>query len=352
MKTFNNKLKTLEFLIPSYKRPQTLIQAVESVAKQIEELKLSERVKITVVDDCSPNITGLEILESISQFRHFVTFTKNDVNKGMSLNIRDMVANSSASFCSVLTDDDRLQPNSLKQIIETIDNLNNGKNSPVIGSFFVPRYSYLEDQSLGCIVCDPFEKNTIIKPSPMSSIQYLDNGFILTGLFFRPKLINFQLWNENIENSFFPVIYFADLLLNYECLFIKENWFVHTVLNECHWDSWGKTEQGRSSRLYKDYMEAVTLSSQIALSRASNILQRIYLRKQEFLQYINHMFIVLSQLDHEHRIVGDLTSSQWPYNLALIYFYDVHPIQSGLAVLFYRLKQVIKLLVKPPVNSI
>ncbi|NTW20492.1 MAG: glycosyltransferase family 2 protein, partial [Nostocales cyanobacterium W4_Combined_metabat2_030] len=208
-------MKTLEFLIPSYKRPQTVIQAVESVAKQIEELKLGERVKITIVDDCSPNLDIDEIINAIYSFSNFVSFRQNDVNKGMSLNIRDMVANSNADFCTILTDDDRLQPKSLEQIIKTIDSLDNEYRDFTVSSFFVPRYSYLEDQSLFCIVCNPFNEDTIIKTSPLNSLKYLHNGFILTGLFFRTKLINFQLWDENIENSFFPVIYFADLLLNY-----------------------------------------------------------------------------------------------------------------------------------------
>jgi glycosyltransferase involved in cell wall biosynthesis len=308
--------KTLEFLIPSYKRPDTVIKAIQSVAFQVEELELSDRVQITVVDDCSPNITELEMLEAISQFRHFVIFTKNDTNKGMSLNIRDMVANSSSTFCTVLTDDDRLQPNSLGEMIQTLDELNGD-----IGSFFVPRYCYTEDQSsIRWIGCDAFDKDTIIKPSPLSSLQYLYNGFVLTGLFFNPKLINFKLWDENIENGFFPVIYFADLLMNYECLFINRNWFVHTILNECHWDSWGATEQARISRLYKDYMRAVTISAQIALSRASNLSYTASLLKAEALCYQKHMEGIFPHLAKEGRTLDLITSSRTAYRLAVVAF--------------------------------
>jgi glycosyltransferase involved in cell wall biosynthesis len=313
-----NKLTTLEFLIPSYKRPHTVIQAVESVAKQIEELKLSERVKITIVDDCSPNLDVDEIINAIYAFSSFVSFKQNDVNKGMSLNIRDMVANSNADFCTILTDDDRLQPNSLEQIIKTLDSLDELKNNNVVGSFFVPRYSYLEDLSLHCIVCNPFVKNTLITPSPTNSIKYLYNGFILTGLFFQPKLINFQLWDDNIENSFFPVIYFADLLLNYNCLYVNENWFIHTVLNECHWDSWGNTEQKRLSRLYKDYMQAISISSEKSLSKTSGILSIVSVLIEEFRCYVDQIKSTLPQLSQENRNVNELTDSRIIYKLAYI----------------------------------
>ena len=320
MKTSNNKLTTLEFLIPSYKRPHTVIQAVESVAKQIEELKLSERVKITIVDDCSPNLDVDEIINAIYSFSSFVSFKQNDVNKGMSLNIRDMVANSNADFCTILTDDDRIQPNSLEQIIKTIDSLDNEHGDSIVGSFFVPRYSYLEDGSFFCLGCNPFNENTLIKSSSLNSIKYLFNVFILTGLFFQPKLINLQLWDDNIENSFFPVIYFADLLLNYNCLYVNENWFVHTTLNYCHWDSWGDTEEKRLSRLYKDYMQAVYISSKRSLSRTSEILSIVSVLIEEFRCYRQQINSTLPQLSKKNRSIDELTGSRIAYKLALLAF--------------------------------
>jgi Glycosyl transferase family 2 len=323
--------KTLEFLIPSYKRPQSFVRAVLSVASQVEELNLGDRVKITVVDDCSPNIDLAETIEAVAPFSRFVSVRQNDKNKGMSLNIRDMVAGSVADFCTVLTDDDLLQQDSLKEIIKTIDNLE--KEQPTVGSFFVPRYSYLEDGSLECIVCNPFSEDTTIAPGSLSSLRYLENGFILTGMFFNPKLINFELWEDHIENSFFPVIYFADLLLNYECLFVNKNWFVHTVNNECHWDSWGKTEQQRISRLYNDYMKAVALSSEKSLSRESGILKTIDLWKQEFLCYKNQMNDLLPLLIKDNR---NIDRSMW-----LRISYIIATVDYSLSRFKFKLKEVL-----------
>jgi hypothetical protein len=310
--------KTLEFLIPSYKRPQSFVRAVLSVALQVEELKIGDRVKVTVVDDCSPNIDLAETIDTISPFSQFVSVRQNDVNKGMSLNIKDMVAGSVADFCTILTDDDLLQKDSLKQIIETIDNLD--KEQQVVGSFFVPRYSYLEDGSLHCIVCNPFSEDTKIEPGALNSLRYLDNGFILTGLFFNPKLINFEAWGNHIDNSFFPIIYFADLLLNHECLYINKNWFLHTVNNECHWDSWGKTEQQRLSRLYNDYMKAVALSSQKSLARGSGLLPNISLLQQEFTCYKDQMNSVLPRLTKGNRNIDKSMLLRISYILAVIYY--------------------------------
>jgi len=346
-----NQLKTLEFLIPSYKRPHTVIEAVKSVALQVEKLQLSSRVKITIVDDCSPNINSSEMINNISAFSSFVTFKQNTVNKGMSLNIRDMVANSDADFCTILTDDDRLQPDSLKQIIETIDKIDKNDSNSLISSFFVPRYSYLEDKSLNCIVCQPFEEDTLIKASPLNSIKNLHNGFILTGLFFRPKLINFNLWDDNIENSFFPVIYFADLLLNYDCLFINKNWFIHTVLNECHWDSWGKTEQARQARLYKDYMKAVTVSSQRAISRLSGMLTIIPLWKEEFICYQRQIECNIQKLNPNDRKINPLTFSRISYKLAIVNFY-ISRLKYRIRIILSKIKRLVINIKTIKINSI
>jgi hypothetical protein len=89
---------TLEFLIPSYKRPDSLVQAIFSITSQVQELELTDRVTISIVDDASPNISDTEIIELIKPFTGFVRFRKNSINKGMSLNIRDMVAESKSDF--------------------------------------------------------------------------------------------------------------------------------------------------------------------------------------------------------------------------------------------------------------
>lgn len=311
-----NQPKTLEFLIPSYKRPHTVTRAIKSVALQVEELDLSNRVRITVVDDCSSNLKASEIINSISSFADFVFFRQNDINKGMSLNIRDMITDSDADFCTVLTDDDYLQLNCLKEIIETLDSLDLEKSRSEVGSFFVPRYSYLEDLSLHCVVCNPFNKDKIIKPNSLSSLKYLHNGFVLTGLFFNPKLINFNLWNENLENSFFPVIYFADLLLKYDCLFINKNWFVHTVMNQCYWDDWGKTEEARLLRLHEDYIKAVAISSEKASSEKTDLLSSILLSKEEVFLYAKQINSLFTQIKTNNIIIDETISSNMKYQLA------------------------------------
>lgn len=324
-----NAYKRLEFLIPSYKRQKTLVRAILSITNQVKQFSLVDRVSITVVDDCTPNFKCSEIEKNIPVLSEITSIKSNSYNKGMSLNIRDMILESSADFACILTDDDYLQPNSLIDIISFIDRLDNyeKERNVKIGSFFTPRYSYLEDGSLQCVVCKPFQKDTLIPRGSISSIRYLHNGFILTGLFFRPKLINFDLYNKNIDNTYFPVIYFSDLLLNYDCFFVNRNWFFHTVFNECHWEAWGKTNYERRVRIYNDYMKAVTVCTRISIehdkvntNNCTHYFRKVILLIEELKNYRNQIKSVIYAglaLDDIKR-VDSVTNSRLMFLLAIM----------------------------------
>ncbi|MBK9553508.1 MAG: glycosyltransferase [Saprospiraceae bacterium] len=303
-------MKSLDFLIPSYKRPEMLTEAVDSVAKQVIENHLEDRVAIVVVDDCSPNVDLTYMAEKFSLYSNFLCFSKNRINKGMGLNIRDMVASSQADYCCIMTDDDLLQPGALSKIIHIIDGRNDHYGPDPVGAFYVPRYAYLEDGSLHDIVCESFKENTIIEPGPLNALKYMHDGFVLTGLFFQPRLINYTLWDTYIENAFFPVIYFADLLSRFKCLYVSDNWFIHRVLNECHWESWGATEKSRCIRLYRDYMQAVSIVAQQAFSRTPLGAGMLNLFREEADRYKQQISSV------RHRIENNLSVYQTTWRRA------------------------------------
>jgi len=275
----------LEFLVPSYKRKESLLGAIESIALQILENQFEGKVSVTITDDCSPNVTTEWLSDNFSKYSGFLNFSQNDSNKGMSCNIRDMVVSSQATFCTILTDDDQLQPNTLVEIVEKIEEIEMFDDSDDYASFYVPRFSYEEDGSLRCIACNSFDDDTVIDPGPLNSARYFQDGFILTGLFIRPQKINFEIWNKYLSNCYFPVIYFSDLLLKYKCLYINSNWFVHTVMNQCHWESWGNTEVARRERLFKDYMKAVTVACSIAFANTTSVLTKLCIYYQEYQSY-------------------------------------------------------------------
>lgn len=189
----------------------------------------------------------------------------------MSGNILDLVSLSKSPFCTILTDDDWLEEGALPEILEEISKIlvfDNSKDSQIIGAFFVPRYSYLEDGTLHCVECRPFTCDSLISPSPCNVIKYSRNAFILTGLFFRPALVDFAFWEENKANSFFPLLYYSSIAISSDVKFLNRKWLHHTCLNLCHWEAWGESELQQNARLHSDYLQALVLIAQSYASRS------------------------------------------------------------------------------------
>lgn len=253
----------LEIIIPTYQRPMQLLRCVDSVTSQITR-ELAEFVGIAVWDDGSDLFPLAEInsLIEASAVIH-ARVGQNSINKGMSQNIYDLFESSCSDYVSVLSDDDLLHPGSLTQIVQSLQL--HGSNLSV-GAAFFPRSCYSEEGNYLFSVCKTFETSTLIESSPVSSLRYAHNGFVLTGLFLRRRYINFAIWLENIENSFFPVIVLSSVLRSFNVLYVDKDLFVHTVNNEVHWDRWGKTDDARSLRLLSDYINTLELITAESLS--------------------------------------------------------------------------------------
>ena len=261
---------SLEFLIPTYCRLDTAIEAAQSIIDQRNLLPEGVLLSVRLQDDASPGLTDEEFDRCTRDLPEWVKKSRNPVNLGMSANILSLLKSSTADFCTVLTDDDALHPGVLAEIAEELLGLRGLDGGFEAAALFVPRYSYLEDGRLHCIVCQPFEDDCLITPSPQAVMRFAGNGFILTGLFIKPEKINYALWQAYLPNAFFPVIYLGALLQVESVAYRNRNWFRHTVLNLCHWNAWGATERLRQVRLCHDYLEALALLRRRSLDACSS----------------------------------------------------------------------------------
>lgn len=250
---------SLEFVIPTYKRLDTAILGAQSILSQLEFLPDGVDLQIRIQDDASPGLSDEEFEAKTSVLPDWVVRQRNQVNLGMSANIFHLLHSSSADFCTILTDDDCLQPSILGEIAAELIGLRTENGGFSAAALFVPRYSYLEDGSLLCVACNIDEVDRILGPSPLSAMRFAENGFILTGLFVKPEQIDFALWKKFLPNAFFPIIYFGALLQSCPVAYRKRNWFSHTVFNLCHWESWGSNEKLQQARLCRDYLNAISI---------------------------------------------------------------------------------------------
>lgn len=215
---------------------------------------MEEHVQIYVANDASPDNTAqvLTEFESLNCFKH----VNREKNLGMSANIKCMLEEvmSMSVYQLIITDDDYLQSDSLESTVEFLQaQLVAYPEAPFI---WTPRYSYTEDGKLLNVMCRPFKKDSLIHPSSGNAGRYMFNGFILSGVIVKAREIDFALWNDHLDNAYFPVIYSGDLMLRKHSLFWDKNLIHHSVLNECHWESWGRSDAEINLRLFVDFMNA------------------------------------------------------------------------------------------------
>lgn len=240
----------LSVCIPTYKRQDNLRRCIQSVIDQIERYDLSDTVLIYVVDDASPDDTKA-VMDEYRHLGYFHGISRQE-NLGMNQNIKIMLQEAAVKsrYQLILTDDDYLQLDALKQVV---DHLVSHDDATVV---WTPRYSYTEDDKLHTILCRPFNSDRQLAPSAFDAGRYMDNGFVLSGLIIRNDAIDFSFWDHYKDNAYFPAIFFGDILLRSGARYWPQNIVRHTVLNECHWDRWGKNDIMISLRLFSDFISA------------------------------------------------------------------------------------------------
>jgi glycosyltransferase involved in cell wall biosynthesis len=256
-------IKTLSVLIPTYNRVALLQKAVESVSTQIDKFGLEQNVDIIICNDRSPDDTEsyLETLKS-----PYITIINRSHNLGMSANILTaLTENCQSEWVLIITDDDTLDSDVLPTILDKcqqmlVDN---------VSICLTPRYSYLSTGELHCIECKSFRSDTLIKPSPSAAGALMLDGFILSGILLQPSKVDYSLWRENIENAMFPVILTGATLRREYGYYWSNKIVSHTVLNECFWNRWGKTEADREYRIFKDWIESYAILAEAYRSSAN-----------------------------------------------------------------------------------
>lgn len=274
------KNKLLTVCIPTYKRHATLRRCIKSVADQIEKYHLHNDVGIYVANDASPDNT-LDVLGEFEAPSFFTSVTRKN-NLGMNVNIKTMLLEikNESDYQLIITDDDYLQPDKLEEIVEFLKEFENDNEK--VSAIWTPRYSYTEDGKINSVECKPFNKTTLVKPTSGNVGRYMANGYILSGLIIKADCIDYNFWEEYDENAYFPIVFFGDLLLKNGALYWNNNIVHHTVLNKCHWESWGESELVIELRKFSDYinvyqiMEQKNINAMIRLPYYFTIFASIY----------------------------------------------------------------------------
>lgn len=243
--------KLLEVCIPTYKRPLGAVNAALSVINQINKYNLDDKVFVRISEDFGGVGDYIEIVKLLDGYKN-ILISSNDKNLGMSRNIYNMIEACNADYCMILTDDDYISDDVLLFICNTLI-----QASPSI--VYGPRYSYCEDGRLYTIATNTYKNTKFINNNEFNVGKHASCFFILSGLILKRSSVAFKEWKRDIDNSFFPIIFGALTFKLGQCLFLKNSLVHHTVMNKCHWESWGATSSEQQLRLANDYFDALDI---------------------------------------------------------------------------------------------
>ena len=133
-------MKVLTIGIPTYNGANTISDAIESVVTQFDD-DIKKLVNILISDNKSTdNVYEISKLYCDKYPNNIRVVKNNKIGSGIDDNLINIFSNSNDSFVWLLSDDDALEKNSLKQVLEII------KNNDALGLLF-SNYSEC-DQSL------------------------------------------------------------------------------------------------------------------------------------------------------------------------------------------------------------
>jgi hypothetical protein len=262
----------LTFLIPAYCRRQGALQAALSILDQCNSTTKG-LVDVWINDDCSPQFDLDQYNEKLWRYQDVceVRLSRNPQNLGMSKNIFQMVNAVKSEYWTVLTDDDFLLPGALLPLIDLL------RGAAQLNAHSVATLRYCFDESGNFLFRDVVRGThypSLIQPGPVVSMKHIQNAHVLTGLIIKSGL-DLSLWNQNIDNAYFPMINFSSTLRSGLCLTIDRPWFRHTVNNQTFWHQWGDSELAIHRRINLDYLVALSVSRNQALACSRTIIERL-----------------------------------------------------------------------------
>jgi abequosyltransferase len=113
-----NKILTIG--IPTYNRDKFLEQCLESIASQMTDSQVAEKVELVISDNASSDSTE-QIVQKFRERIPSLSYFKNSENLGVDRNILQVVEKSQGEYVWMLGDDDALFPDSLSYMLQRLE---------------------------------------------------------------------------------------------------------------------------------------------------------------------------------------------------------------------------------------
>lgn len=194
--------KLLSICIPTFNREELLNQSLKILQSEIKNLE--NYVDVYVADNHSSDNT-VEVVQSYNESGFKINFTKHEKNIGTELNFLSLYKKVNTKYFWLLSDDDFLLPNSLKNIIEVL-------LSKDLGVVYVNQNWY--DSTIPSI-------NAI----PLATIEYKDPVEFIKKINYWVTFISGNIINKSIIEDKVDASLYNGTMLNYL------NWYFSAIFS-------------------------------------------------------------------------------------------------------------------------
>jgi glycosyltransferase involved in cell wall biosynthesis len=196
----------LTIAIPSYNRPETLIELLNSIDFVADDLE------VVICEDCSPR--RKEISEAVKDFNTNlnVKYFENEYNLGYDENLWELVRKSSGDFIIYMGDDDEFIPNALEKFYHFL------KNNQQLG--YVLK-SHIGEFSHGKIEYFNYYKTTCFFTKGANSIVEVFRKSVLISGFCIRRYNLLEYYTDQLKGSLLTQLFF----LSIQCLKFDSAYF-------------------------------------------------------------------------------------------------------------------------------
>ena len=234
--------------IPTYKRPEQLIQCVRSI---ITAAKLYN-APIFITDD-STDDTNIETIRLLSEEYNNIVYIRNEQNLGIDKNILKCIDSCSCEYAWPIGEDDRMIPGAIEVVNEIIERNNNDI------SFIFANYVYVNNE----VTHITSEKRiNIDADKKMAAYEFFEKYGWSTG-FIGSCIINKSLWSA-CDSSKYVGTFFAHVGTIFESIYGKNVLITSDVLIL-------NRAEDSSTFTWSEYAFEVNFGWDVLMTKLSNI---------------------------------------------------------------------------------
>ncbi|WP_370089233.1 glycosyltransferase family 2 protein [Ekhidna sp.] len=236
----------VEILIPTYNRCSDLLKNLQILAKQLHEGGLTDRVRILISDNCSPDDTQARVQDfQTSNPGISIHYFRQQSNIGLEPNAVFILGKAAAKYVVWLGDDDYLADGYLNYCFNQINTKEN------IGVIIPGLASLDKNGNLGAQRIEEFDD--IKLGSGYDAVYtYSHLGHQMSGLLMRrDSLLKSYLAKGTYRNPYLFVYFTAFLMLKWDSIYAP---IFKTQVSIDNTKDWGYNQVGLLDEVFKSYL--------------------------------------------------------------------------------------------------